>query len=373
MPRSLSRISSATMSSTSECDSPAIDFVGDQELRLGRHGARELELAHLDLREVARQLVGLVGERRPAAAARRSARRSRPATACAPRPRVDGVEQRHAQVLGDRQARERPRQLEAARHAAVGALVRGSPSIGCAVEAHGAGLVVQRAADAVDQRRLAGAVGADQAEALARRDREVDAVERDEAAEALAQTCDFEQRPVITSSLLRMPALHQADDAVRRDDDEGDQQQADDQQVDRRGDGDGRDLLQRCRAGSRRSAGPTQLVVPPIIGMAIELTAYSRPNAERRLEIADVVGERRAGHAHQRAGDRGGDQLEPQRRHAARLRPRARRRGWWRSRSRAASARCRARSVSAITDQRQHHQEQILDVGADDRRSRSAG
>ena len=63
MPRSLSRISSATMSSTSDCDSPAIDLVGDQELRLGRHGARELELAHLDLREVARQLRRLVGER----------------------------------------------------------------------------------------------------------------------------------------------------------------------------------------------------------------------------------------------------------------------------------------------------------------------
>ena len=26
--------------------------------------------------------------------------------------------------------------------------------------------------------------------------------------------------------------------------------------------------------------GPTQVVVPPIIGIAIELTAYSRPNAE---------------------------------------------------------------------------------------------
>ena len=27
-------------------------------------------------------------------------------------------------------------------------------------------------------------------------------------------------------------------------------------------------------------SGPTQLVVPPIIGMAMELTAYSRPKAE---------------------------------------------------------------------------------------------
>ena len=34
-------------------------LVGDQELRLRRHGAGELELAHLDLGEVARQLARL--------------------------------------------------------------------------------------------------------------------------------------------------------------------------------------------------------------------------------------------------------------------------------------------------------------------------
>ena len=37
-------------------------FVGDQQLRLGRHGARELELAHFDLGQIARHLLGLVGE-----------------------------------------------------------------------------------------------------------------------------------------------------------------------------------------------------------------------------------------------------------------------------------------------------------------------
>ena len=38
-----------------------------------------------------------------------------------------------------------------------------------------------------------------------------------------------------------------------------------------------------CWSVARRIApisGPTQLVVPPIIGMAIEFTAYSRPKAE---------------------------------------------------------------------------------------------
>ena len=62
MPCSLRRSSSARMSSTSECDRPGHRLVGDQQLRLGRHGARELELAHLDLGQVARQLPRLVGE-----------------------------------------------------------------------------------------------------------------------------------------------------------------------------------------------------------------------------------------------------------------------------------------------------------------------
>jgi hypothetical protein len=37
-----------------------------------------------------------------------------------------------------------------------------------------------------------------------------------------------------------------------------------------------------CAEPSRMAptSGPTQLVVPPIIGMAIELTAYSRPKAD---------------------------------------------------------------------------------------------
>src|SRR5438105_2548872 len=63
-----------------------------------------------------------------------------------------------------------------------------------AIEAHGARLVAQRAADAVDQRRLAGAVRANEAEPLAGLDRQVDAVERHEAAEAFADVVDLEQR-----------------------------------------------------------------------------------------------------------------------------------------------------------------------------------
>ena len=57
-----------------------------------------------------------------------------------------------------------------------------------------ADLVVQGAAHAVDERAFAGAVGADQAEALARLHVQVDALQRDEAAEALSNTSDLKER-----------------------------------------------------------------------------------------------------------------------------------------------------------------------------------
>ena len=74
---------------------------------------------------------------------------------------------RNAQVLGQRQAGEGPRQLEAARQPEARALVRRQPVERLAGEAHAAALVAQGAADAVDQGRLARAVGPDQAEPLA--------------------------------------------------------------------------------------------------------------------------------------------------------------------------------------------------------------
>src|SRR4029079_18858467 len=103
-----------------------------------------------------------------------------------PAPVMGGVEQRNAQVLGDGERHERPRQLEASGHAAVGALVGGKTVHRVTVEMNDASLVLQRSAHAVDQRRLAGTVGPDQPYAFSRLDRQIDAVERDEAAEALA-------------------------------------------------------------------------------------------------------------------------------------------------------------------------------------------
>ena len=91
---------------------------------------------------------------------------------------------------------------------------------------------------------------------------------------------------------------------------------ADDQHVDRRRDRHGRDLLdgaEQDRADQRAD---------PARGAADHrhrdrVDRVFEPEGRRGLEIADVVGERRAGHAHQRAGERRRDQLQPQRRHAA--------------------------------------------------------
>ena len=65
------------MSSTSECDRPAIASSAISSFGLGRHGAGELELAHLDLRQVARQLLRLGIEADLAQQLHGSARRAR--------------------------------------------------------------------------------------------------------------------------------------------------------------------------------------------------------------------------------------------------------------------------------------------------------
>ena len=62
MPRSLSRNSTRQDLVDLGMRQAGHRLVGEQQLRLGRHGAGELELAHLDLGQVARQASGLVGE-----------------------------------------------------------------------------------------------------------------------------------------------------------------------------------------------------------------------------------------------------------------------------------------------------------------------
>src|ERR1043166_6839662 len=256
---------------------PGHRFVCDQQLRLGRHGAGELELAHLDLGKVARHLAGLVVERDEAevfdAVLVKLARRNRRTE-----PRLDGIEQRNTQILRDRQAVERPRQLERAREPEDGALMRRHPVDLAAVERHAAAFVVQRAADAIDQRRLARAIRAHQAEALARRDAQIDAVERDEAAEALTDLIDLKERsrhqrtlrimfctnPTIPLGAMMTKATSSTPTISTFTDDE---------MV---------TVATCCTTPSSTApmSGPIQLPVPPIIGIAIELTAYSSAKAE---------------------------------------------------------------------------------------------
>src|SRR6266404_5615200 len=133
VPRSLSRISSDTMSPTSECDSPAI---------------ASSAISSLGSAAMAQELVAaLVGLSRAEAAALA---------------RIDGIKQRHFQVVGDRHAHEGPRQLEAARHAEPGARMGRQAREAAALEGDAAGLVGECAAQAIDERALARAVRPDQ-------------------------------------------------------------------------------------------------------------------------------------------------------------------------------------------------------------------
>src|SRR5262249_24359031 len=146
-------------------------------------------------------------------------------------------------------------------------------------EAHAAGLVGERAADAVDQRRFAGAVGADQPDALALGNRQVDAVERDEAAEPLAQTADLEKRARRHFFLPRVrsctsPTISVGAMMTKMIRNRPTTRTLTELEI---------GTVTYCCSEPSRIApinGPAQLVVPPIIGMAIELTAYSSPNAE---------------------------------------------------------------------------------------------
>src|SRR5262249_3159794 len=189
---------------------------------------------------------------------------------------IDRVKQRDAQVVGHRQGHERARQLKTARDAAPGALVRGKAVDRRAVEMHRAGRVGERPAHAVDQRRLARAVRADQADPLAGGDREIDAVERDEAAEPLAQRADLEQRHHFLLACRRAwtrPTMPFGAMMTNRISSAPTTSTFTELEI--------VTVTYCCSEPSRIApiSGPTQLVVPPIIGRAIEFTAYSNPNA----------------------------------------------------------------------------------------------
>src|SRR4029077_5816177 len=106
---------------------------------------------------------------------------------------VHDVGQRDEQVLEHRHAVKRSRNLEAAGDAAPRALVGGQPGYFFSLEDDLAGFVAQQPRDAVDQRGLARAVRADQAEALAGGDVDAHPGQRGEAAEVLRHAAYLEE------------------------------------------------------------------------------------------------------------------------------------------------------------------------------------
>src|SRR6185437_2628881 len=249
-----------------------------QQLGLGRHGAGQLQLAHLDLGEIARQPAGFLGEpdhlQELVRACLGGVRRHRRLAS-----RAHGVEQRDAHILGDAQRAEGARQLETPRHAAPRPLMRGEPVHRVPVEFHRAAVIAQRPTEAIDERALARAVGADEADALARLHLEMDRLERGEAAKALAEIGDAEQgrahrRPSLSSHAWTRPTMPLGAMTTKKT--------------------SSTPTISRLRAEemvtvttcwmvpSRRAPmiGPTQLVIPPMSGMAMLLTAYAKLKPE---------------------------------------------------------------------------------------------
>src|SRR5580658_9172698 len=96
-------------------------------------------------------------------------------------------------MVGNAEAGERPRQLKRAGKTAPRALMRRRAVKQATVKIHRARFVPERAADAVDERAFAGAVGPDESDPLAWANRQDDALQRDKPAEALAEIIDLEE------------------------------------------------------------------------------------------------------------------------------------------------------------------------------------
>src|SRR5207237_9171203 len=164
---------------------------GDEQLGLRLHRVRELEVPHVHLREPPGHRVRLVGQ----AHLLEDLHRLVGDLSFAELHVLPGrVFQRYAQIVEHRHADERSGNLEAAREPEADTAVRSFPAAVAARDATAARLGTQRPRDAVDQRALARTVPADQSESLARLNEKIDALERDEAADAFCYTGDFQKR-----------------------------------------------------------------------------------------------------------------------------------------------------------------------------------
>ena len=181
---------------------PGGRLVEQKQLRPDRERAGELDpLAHAERQFADRPVGDALRARIPRSArppARRAAAPRAPreasASALARKPPRAKRMRADPHVVARRHGREQRDVLEGARDAERGDLVPRHARKRPAVEPDRAGVRLVEAGDAVEQRRLAGAVRADQAADRAGRDREADVVERGDAAEADRTFVDRQQR-----------------------------------------------------------------------------------------------------------------------------------------------------------------------------------
>ena len=120
------------------------------------------------------------------------------------------------EIFAHREPRKDLQQLEGAADAEPVEVARAHAGDGPSVEPHLALARRQLAEDAVEQGRLAAAVGADDAEDLALAHLEGNAVDRSDAAEALLDVGDFEHRRPSHDPSIEAPSDARAAEAVQR-------------------------------------------------------------------------------------------------------------------------------------------------------------
>src|SRR5260370_3188153 len=175
---------------------------GEEDGGLRRERARELEFLEAGRAQAARGRAGIAGQTRELERTRRL-----PLGLAARDPLALPEERRQRHIAEQAELAERSRDLKGAREAEMTDLVGAHAADLGTVEPDRAGGRAQRPGDQVEDRALARAIGADQAENLALAELERDPVHRPESVEALGQGFDGPHRP---TSLIRVVCLRSA-------------------------------------------------------------------------------------------------------------------------------------------------------------------
>ena len=196
----------AVLAQLADADVELIDFlrvharrrlVEQQQGGLGRERAGEFEPALLAERQIGRQFIALVREieelERAVDLLARAARAAQPAPEKILVALLAGI-LRDPEILPDRQLPEQTNVLERSRDPQRHPRMRRPIGDVGAVEDDAAGGRRKQAADEIDDRALARAVRADEAENFAARDRQIDAIDRADAAEMLGEPREIKHR-----------------------------------------------------------------------------------------------------------------------------------------------------------------------------------